>query len=120
MTRPSLRAGFSLVELVVALTLLSVGLIALAGSAAVAQRAFAGAAAMELSLRAAAEVVDSLFHVPAPSAGSRTIGHVDVTWIVTSGGGVHRVFVRIEEPVAVEFEAVVPDVRTDRAQHEDP
>jgi prepilin-type N-terminal cleavage/methylation domain-containing protein len=79
---PSLRAGFSLVELIVALALLSVAMIALAGTAAVAQRFFADAAAMDRGVRAAAEVIDSLGHVPAPVSGRRTIDGVRVEWNV--------------------------------------
>jgi prepilin-type N-terminal cleavage/methylation domain-containing protein len=109
MTKSGVPAGFSLVELVVALTLLSVGLIALAGSAAVAQRAFADAAATERSVRAAAEIIDSLAHVRAPQSGSRIIDQVEIAWAVSSLDGMHHILITITHPAQLQFQAAVPD-----------
>lgn len=90
---PRIRAGFSLVELIVALLLLSMGLVALAGAAAVAQLSFAEAAAAEHAANAAAAVIDSLMREPAIQSGSAGLGMVDVQWTVTAGGGVERIAV---------------------------
>ncbi|HSJ26105.1 MAG TPA: prepilin-type N-terminal cleavage/methylation domain-containing protein [Longimicrobiales bacterium] len=82
------RPGFSLVELIVAMVLLSVTLVALAATGMVAARSFTQAATSEAAVRAAAQVIDSLVRVPSPTAGSRTIGHVDLMWTVAGDGAV--------------------------------
>lgn len=75
-------SGFGLVELLVALTILSFGLLALTGAAAVAQRSFIGAQAMEDGTSAAALVLDSLMREPAPVAGERQDGRTIARWLV--------------------------------------
>jgi prepilin-type N-terminal cleavage/methylation domain-containing protein len=80
------RPGFSLVELIVALTILAVGLLALAGTAVVAQRTLASADATERAARAAALVIDSLFVHDAPTSGRRAVYGTDVRWAVSSSG----------------------------------
>lgn len=87
------RAGFSLVELIIALLLLSMGLVALAGAAAVAQLSFAEAAAAEHAANAAAAVIDSLLREPGIQSGSAMHGAAEVQWSVTAGGGVERIHV---------------------------
>lgn len=74
--------GFSLVELVVALTLLTISLVGLAGAAAVAQRSFIGAEAMERGTDAAALVLDSLMREHDPQDGARRIGAAAARWTV--------------------------------------
>jgi prepilin-type N-terminal cleavage/methylation domain-containing protein len=74
--------GFSLVELVVAMTLLTISLVGLAGAAAVAQRSFSGAEAMEKGTDAAALVLDSLMREDTPADGARRIGAVAARWSV--------------------------------------
>jgi prepilin-type N-terminal cleavage/methylation domain-containing protein len=88
MTPPSdaQRPGFSLVEVIVALTVLSVGLLALAGTSALAQRAFAGADATERAARAAAAIIDSLMLEPEPASGSRALYGTTVHWTVAAEG----------------------------------
>lgn len=76
------RSGFGLVELIVALTILSFGLLALTGAAAVAQRSFISAQAMEDGTSMAALVIDSLMRVPAPVAGERQEGRTRARWLV--------------------------------------
>jgi prepilin-type N-terminal cleavage/methylation domain-containing protein len=78
------RPGFSLVELIVAMVLLSIALVALAGTTVVAQRTFAGAAADEAAVHAAAAVIDSLLAESAPASGSRLAGRILVEWMATS------------------------------------
>jgi prepilin-type N-terminal cleavage/methylation domain-containing protein len=80
------RPGFSLVELIVALTVLAVGLLALAGTSALAQRSFASAQATERAVRAAATVIDSLLREPDPAPGSRALYGAVVHWTVTADG----------------------------------
>jgi prepilin-type N-terminal cleavage/methylation domain-containing protein len=90
-TASSARGGFSLVELVVALTLLSIAMVALAGTAALAQRTFAEAEIMERSVNAASVVLDSLAHAPAPVGGQRIVDDVAVEWTVTPAGPALRI-----------------------------
>ncbi|HSJ30455.1 MAG TPA: prepilin-type N-terminal cleavage/methylation domain-containing protein [Longimicrobiales bacterium] len=75
-------AGFGLVEVIVALTILSIGLLALTGAAAVAQRSFIGARALQEGTDAAAAVLDSLMREPAPVDGARRVGRVDAQWAI--------------------------------------
>jgi prepilin-type N-terminal cleavage/methylation domain-containing protein len=89
------RAGFSVVELVVALTVLSVGLLALAGTAVVAQRSFATADATERAARAAAAVIDSLLRVREPVGGSRDVYGTAVTWSVAGDSERLRLFTEV-------------------------
>lgn len=90
------RSGFSLLELTVALVLLAVGVFALASAATVAQRSFAGAEAAERAARAAAIVIDSLLHVPAPRDGARTEQGSAVRWQVLPDSGGIRLAVRVD------------------------
>jgi prepilin-type N-terminal cleavage/methylation domain-containing protein len=76
------QQGFSLVELVVAMTLLTISLVGLAGAAAVAQRTFSGTEAMEMGTDAAALVLDSLMREHAPADGARRIGAAAARWSV--------------------------------------
>lgn len=76
------HSGFGLVELVVALTILSVALLGLAGAAAVAHRSFMGAEALDQATDAAAMVLDSLMREDAPVAGERRTGRALLRWSV--------------------------------------
>jgi prepilin-type N-terminal cleavage/methylation domain-containing protein len=80
------RNGFSLVELLVALTVLGVGILGLVAAATTAQRSFAVAAAEERATRAAAVVMDSLLRESAPAAGERQLFGVNVSWATTAHG----------------------------------
>jgi Tfp pilus assembly protein PilV len=85
------RAGLSLVELVVALLILSMGLVALAGAAATAQRAMARAAAIERITRDAAFVIDSLTALTQPADGQRVADGVSLRWTITADGAGSRI-----------------------------
>lgn len=76
------RKGFGLVELVVALMILSIGLLALTGAAAVAQRSLNSARALEEGADVAEVVLDSLLREPAPAAGDRIVGRTKAQWSV--------------------------------------
>jgi hypothetical protein len=75
------QAGFGMVELVVAMTLLAVGVLGLAAAAALASRSLNSSAASDRATRAVAAVLDSLVHVGVPSAGERTADGVTVRWV---------------------------------------
>jgi prepilin-type N-terminal cleavage/methylation domain-containing protein len=85
-TATTARDGFSLVELVVALTVLGVGVLGLVAAATTAQRSFAVAAAEERATRAAAVVMDSLLLASAPAAGEGQLFGLSVSWETTADG----------------------------------
>jgi prepilin-type N-terminal cleavage/methylation domain-containing protein len=76
------RAGFGLVELIIALMILSVGLLALSGAAAIAQRSFNGAQALEEGAHTAGMILDSLMGVADPATGERQDGRTRTQWRV--------------------------------------
>lgn len=84
-------AGMSLIELIVALTVLAVAVLGLAGAAAVAHRSFASATAIERAAQAAAAVLDSLMHEAVPADGERIGQGVAVTWTVAADGALRRI-----------------------------
>lgn len=77
-----MRGGFTLVEIVVALLLLEVAVLASLGTMVVAARTHAEADRMERAVATVEGVVDSLSGVAAPSTGFRDDpgGGVLVTW----------------------------------------
>jgi prepilin-type N-terminal cleavage/methylation domain-containing protein len=81
------RAGFSLVELIVAMTILSLGVLVLAAAGSYAQRSFAAAESVERAATAAALVLDSLMHVAVPADGARVHDEVRVSWTTRTAGG---------------------------------
>ncbi|MGH7447433.1 MAG: prepilin-type N-terminal cleavage/methylation domain-containing protein [Longimicrobiales bacterium] len=92
------RDGFGLVELIVALTILSIGLLGLAGAAAVAQRSFSGAQAVEEGVDAAALVLDSLMRETVPAAGGRSVGRASVTWSVVNDSAAALIMLTVTVP----------------------
>lgn len=95
--RTPTRAGFGLVELIVALLILSIGLVALTGAAAVAQRSLTGARAFEEAAETAELVLDSLMREAAPVSGERRAGRTAVHWTVLDDS----IAVRIDLTVSV-------------------
>lgn len=92
------RTGFGMIELIVALTILSIGLLGLAAAAAVAQRSFTGSHAVEQGADAAALVLDSLLREPAPVPGSRAIGRASVTWSVANDSAAAVIVLSVNVP----------------------
>src|SRR5687767_1441115 len=97
------RAGTTLVELIIALVIVTVGLLALAGAAAlVARETAAGRREIILSWRGRARL-ERLASLPCPlqSAGSASADGVTERWTVWAGGnGMHRLVVTVEAPAA--------------------
>ena len=91
----SSRAGVGIVEVIVALMLLSIGLLGLVSTAIVAQRSFTRAAAVERSAHAAAALLDSVLATPAAASGRRTASGFKAEWEVSRTGGLVTVFVTI-------------------------
>ena len=82
----SARRGFGLIELVVALTILAIGVLGLAAAALMAQRAFMTADALQRAAVAATVVLDSLMQQTDPVSGERTIDNVTVRWTARATG----------------------------------
>jgi prepilin-type N-terminal cleavage/methylation domain-containing protein len=76
----SVRAGFTLVEAVVALTLLAVGLLGAAATQSLAARLLREAEARAGAVVLAGSVLDSLLSVPAPVGGEREEARYRVRW----------------------------------------
>lgn len=109
-TRPR---GFSLVELVVALTVFAVGVLGLAGAAAFAQRSFTAADAVERATRAAATVLDSLLREPRIEDGERAASGTVTRWTVTADSVTRVITAEVEVPhgdrtLSLEFRAAGP------------
>jgi prepilin-type N-terminal cleavage/methylation domain-containing protein len=77
------RRGFSLLELVVALSVLSVGVLGLSAAAVVAHRAFVTADAVQRASYLAAAIVDSLAQAPRVMTGERIDAHTRAQWTVS-------------------------------------
>jgi prepilin-type N-terminal cleavage/methylation domain-containing protein len=92
----TVASGFGLIELIVALTVFSVGMLALTGAATMAQRAFASAAAIERAAHLAAAVIDSLLRQPLPAGGERTQPGAIARWTIASDSAAYRVELGVE------------------------
>lgn len=74
------RPGFTLVEVVVALTLLSVAVLSLAASGGLAAGLLRTAEREEAAARLAGSLLDSLVLVPEPGTGTLTRDHLLARW----------------------------------------
>jgi prepilin-type N-terminal cleavage/methylation domain-containing protein len=113
--RTPCRRGFSLVEVVVAVVLLSVAALGVASSATFVARLAATARALALATRSTAQVVDSLRAVPCATlgAGAASTAAGTVRWSVAAPLGVRQLRAvltptspRVARPVVEE--ALVP------------
>ncbi len=89
------RAGFTLVETLIALLLLGCAALAAASAEAWAARMTALAEAREGGAAAAELVLDSLAAVPSPGPGSRREGGLRLDWVVVPGPGGAEVRLRV-------------------------
>jgi prepilin-type N-terminal cleavage/methylation domain-containing protein len=74
------RNGFSLAEVVVALLLLSVVAVGVAGAGVAAAQMFTRAEMHERLLREAQAILDSLVVLPANGAGTRVVNESQLVW----------------------------------------
>lgn len=81
------RAGFSLAEIVVALALLSIVAIGVAGSGVAAAQIFRSAELHERALRAGESILDSLLSLPIHGAGTRNVQQARITWLAADTTG---------------------------------
>lgn len=82
------RPGFTLVEVVVALTLLSVAVLSMAASGGMAAQLLRTAEREEAAARLAGSLLDSLVLVPQPGTGTLTRDHLLGRWQGSRGGTV--------------------------------
>jgi Tfp pilus assembly protein PilV len=80
------RIGFTLVEVLVAIVVLEVGLLGVAGTLVLAVRAMRRAETMERAVTDAERVYDSISSVAEPSSGSAAGALGPVRWTVATGG----------------------------------
>lgn len=97
-----LRSGFSLAEVIVAMTLLSIGTLAVAATGFVAAQAFTQAELQERVSREAEAILDSLVASPQSGAGARTMNGASLVWTAADSGGV--VTMRVTLPARSPFE----------------
>lgn len=83
--------GFSLVEVIVALMLLSAGLFGLTGAAAWSARTTRQADALETAVANAEDVLDSLAFATRPTSGKRIIANDTLEWIASTQGDGTRI-----------------------------
>lgn len=88
--RPRPR-GFSLVEILVAVTVLCVGVLGAAAVAAQAGVRLREAEALEAGIAAGTRVLDSLVQHATVEAGTRRIDRFRVQWTVARDGGTARI-----------------------------
>lgn len=80
------RAGFGLIEVLVALVLLEVGLLGCAGMLVVAHRRMTAAERLHRTAQAAAGAADSLLAAGAAAAGEADLGDAVLVWAPGAGG----------------------------------
>lgn len=86
------RMGHSLVELLVALTVLGVGLGSVSAANVFAMRSTNDALLRERAVVLAAATLDSLTALPVPAGGTRHVSGIRMEWLVdasTDGGDIH-------------------------------
>jgi prepilin-type N-terminal cleavage/methylation domain-containing protein len=91
------RAGFSLTEVVVAITLLALGALGAASTTAFTARLMSSAVAIDLATRAVARMIDSLRVVPCPalSSGSSAALPGLIVWRITRSPSVTQLDVTL-------------------------
>ena len=82
------RPAFSLAEVIVAMTLLSIGSLAVTATSIVSVQTFTRAELQENALRDAEAILDSLLTAQSVSAGSRATAHFTLSWTVSDSTGV--------------------------------
>jgi prepilin-type N-terminal cleavage/methylation domain-containing protein len=80
------RPAFSLVEVIVAITLIGVAVASVTASSAFASRALRAAEDREAVVRLGASLLDSLTAMNGPVAGTRSYDQFDAQWEADAGG----------------------------------
>lgn len=82
-----LRPAFSLAEVIVAMTLLSVGALGVAATALVSVQAFTRAELHARALRTGEQVLDSLLLLSSHSAGQQIVHPARISWTAADSSG---------------------------------
>ncbi|HEX6693564.1 MAG TPA: type II secretion system protein [Longimicrobiales bacterium] len=90
-----MRRGFGLVEVVVAMTLLGIGVLSIAAGAAFASRIVSIAETEESAARLAAAVLDSLAVLPSWTDGAVDAGRLHARWEGGSAGRDARIAISV-------------------------
>jgi type II secretory pathway pseudopilin PulG len=98
--RPRVPCGFGLVELIVAMTLLSVALLGLAASAVVALQSLNEADNLAEASREVAVTIDSLLLAAPTGEGERTAGGIRVRWRAAGDSLLYRINLEVDQPGA--------------------
>jgi type IV pilus assembly protein PilV len=116
--RPHARAGFTLVEVIAAILLLSIGLLAIAGLGIVAAKTTRRGSTQTLASAIAQSRFDSLASLPCntlaangPTVGSSTVRGVVESWRVVDGYNVKRLTDSLTVPgrsTALVYQSVIP------------
>jgi len=110
------RSGYALAELIVAVTLLAIGLLTAAGTAVLAMRWLGQARAEEIAVTHALAILDSVAASPAAAAGSQSVDGVEFRWSVASEATGRTVRISAHSPglgtdSPLELELYVPRIR---------
>ena len=94
-----MQRGFGLIEVVVALTLLSVALLGMAATVTLAGRMVHAGQADEEAAVEAMQVLDSIMQVRQPTAGQRRAGRISLAWTVTTdSAGLSTIDIAVRYP----------------------
>ena len=98
-----MRRGFGLIEVIVATTLLGVGVLSIAAGAAFASRTVSIAETEEAAARLAAAVLDSLAVLPSWTGGTLAGDRLLARWDAGSAGGEARVVISLRADSSMMF-----------------
>ena len=87
-SRRVVKAGFTLLEIVVALLVLEVAVVGLVGSLVLAAATLARAETIETAVATAEGLLDSLSRAGTPASDSVTYGGAVISWTVDDSGGI--------------------------------
>jgi prepilin-type N-terminal cleavage/methylation domain-containing protein len=90
----NVRPGFSLTEVIVAMTLLSIAALGVAATALVAVQSFTRAEMQQIVLREADAILDSLLMLPQNSSGSKPVHTSLLIWNAADSAGAITLMIR--------------------------
>jgi type II secretory pathway pseudopilin PulG len=102
------RAGFTLLEVVVALLVLEIAVVGAVGLLVLASSTLSRAERLERATALAEGVLDSLAAEDAPAGGSASYGAGEVAWTVDAAGEVALIAVGPAGDTLFEIESVLP------------
>ena len=91
------RAGFSLIECIIAMLLLSIGVLGLAGAGVTGMRALTDADRTHIAALHAAAVLDSLVLLDRPVPGTQQRDGLRIDWQISSGQFGSRIDIAVRD-----------------------